>query len=112
MAYEVTDRDPDYNTEIKEWREFAAVWAQVQDVLSSRSENIRDAVQINERPSRLRMRYLPGVHTDMRVVVLGVNGEPDRVCEIVAGPIELGRREGTELLIKDFGRSDDGDIWS
>ena len=112
MVYEVTGRDPDYNTEIKAWREFAAEWAQVQDVLPSRAESVRDAVEINERPSRLRMRYLDGVRPDMRVVVLGGDGEPDRVCEIVAGPAEIGRRQGIELLLKDFGRDDDGDPWS
>ncbi|GAB2731541.1 phage head completion protein [Comamonas sediminis] len=111
MVYEVIGRDPEYNTEIKEWREFASGWAQVQDVLPSRSDKIEDAVQINERPARLRMRYLSGVRADMRVVVLGVDGDPDRVCEIVAGPAELGRRDGIELLIKDFGRADDGNLW-
>lgn len=112
LAHVVIGRDPDYNTEVKEWREFASAWAQVQDVLPSRSDKIEDAVQVNERPARLRMRYMAGVRADMRVVVLGVDGEPDRVCEIVAGPAELGRRDGIELLIKDFGRADDGNLWS
>ncbi|WP_313075856.1 head-tail adaptor protein [Melaminivora sp.] len=101
-GYTVT-RDPDYNTEIRTWGPIATVWAQVQDVLPSKSETVQDAVQMAERPSRVRMRYRAGITPDMRLVVLGVDGAPDRVCEIVAGPAELGRREGIELLVKDYG---------
>lgn len=97
-------RDPDYNTVVKAWATFAETWAQVRDVLPSKSETVQNAVEVTERPSRIRMRWLPGVLPDMRVVVIGV-GEPDRITEIVAGPAELGRREGIELLVKTFGRS-------
>ena len=108
LAYEVIGRDPEYNTEVKDWREVATAWAQVQDVLPSKAESVQDSVEIKERPSRIRLRYMAGIRPDMRVVIVGVFGEPDRVCEIVAGPAELGRRDGIELLVKDYGRNDDG----
>lgn len=100
-----TTLDPDYNTEVKTWAEFATVWAQVQDVLPSKAETIQNAVEIAERPSRVRMRYLAGIRPDMRLVILGGGVESDQICEIVAGPAELGRREGIELLVKDYGRT-------
>ncbi|WP_225782665.1 head-tail adaptor protein [Xenophilus sp. Marseille-Q4582] len=96
-------RDPDYNTPIKTWETFAEVWAQVQDVLPSKAETLQEGVEVTERPSRVRMRWLPGIAPDMRVVIVGV-GEPDRITEIVAGPAELGRREGIELQVKAFNR--------
>lgn len=108
LSYEVVGNDPDYNTEIKDWREVATPWAQVQDTLPSKSESVQQTVEIRERPARIRMRYMAGIRPDMRVVIVGVNGEPDRVCEIVAGPAELGRRDGIELLVKNYGRADDG----
>lgn len=94
-------RDPDFNTPIKAWIEFATVWAQVQDVLPSKGETVQNTVEIAERPSRVRMRYLPGIAPDMRVVVIGV-GIPDRITQIVSGPAELGRREGIELMVKAY----------
>lgn len=97
-------RDPDYNSVKKQWMPFATVWAQLLDVLPSKSESVQSTVEIAERPARVRMHYLAGITPDMRVVVLLANGEPERICEIVAGPAYLGAREGTELLVKDFGR--------
>ncbi|MBB6578005.1 head-tail adaptor [Comamonas odontotermitis] len=108
LAFEVIGHDPDYNTEIKDWREVATGWAQVQHTLPSKSEVVQQGVEIRERPARVRMRYLAGIRPDMRLVIVGVDGEPDRVCEIVAGPAELGRRDGIELLVKNYGRADDG----
>lgn len=104
QAYTVIGRDPDYNTEIRGWETVLTTWAQVQDVLPSKAETVRDSVEIAERPSRVRMRFTQGITPDMRIVVVGVDGAPDRVCEIVSGPVELGRREGIELLVKNLGR--------
>lgn len=97
-------RDTDYNTEVKTWVAHATVWAQVLDVLPSKSEAVQDAVQTAERPSRVRMHYRDDITPDMRVVVLGHGAKPDRVCEITAGPAELGSGEGIELMVKDYGR--------
>ncbi|QIL71666.1 head-tail adaptor protein [Diaphorobacter sp. HDW4B] len=101
MGYVVT-RDPDYNTEIKTWGVLDTVWASVLDVLPSRSETVQNAVEIVERPSKVRMRYRTDITPDMRLVIVGADGAPDRECEIVAGPAEIGRREGVELLVKSF----------
>lgn len=99
-------RDPYYNSEVRAWLPLDTVWAQVLDVLPSKSETQQNAVEITERPARVRMRFRADITPDMRIVLLGVGGVPDRICEIVAGPAEIGRREGIELLVKDFGRTD------
>ena len=92
----VVTRDPDYNTEVVTWAEFATVWAEVRDVLPSRSESVQQSVDIAQRPSRVRMRYLAGITPDMRVVLLDDGNRP---AAIVAGPAEIGRREGIELMV-------------
>ncbi len=103
MGYVVT-RDPVYNEVIRTWGVLDTDWASVLDVLPSKSETVQNAVEIAERPSRLRMRFRRDITPDMRIVIVGVDGEPDRECEIVAGPAEIGRREGIELMVKNYGR--------
>ena len=97
-AKQVT-QDPDYGTETITWATFATVWANVQDVLPSKAESQAEGIRIEERPSRVRIRYLAGVTSDMRVVRLDSG---NRVMKIIAGPAELGRREGIELMCTEY----------
>lgn len=93
-------QDSNYGTEIITWVTFAAnVPAQVQDSLPSKSESVSQGLAISANPSRVRMRWMPGIDSSMRVIV---HGEPDRTCQIIAGPAELGRREGLELMIAEY----------
>ncbi|HKY80268.1 MAG TPA: phage head closure protein [Sphingobium sp.] len=85
-------RDPTYNTPTGEWVPLATVWAEVTDMLPSRGERIVEGVDIARRPARVRMRYRTDVDMTMRLTVDG------RAMRIVAGPVELGRRDGIELL--------------
>lgn len=86
--------DPLYGTETVTWVEFATVWADVQDVLPSRTERLADNIAIANRPARIRLRHLAGITPDMRVII------GDRTLQIVSGPAELGRREGVELIVE------------
>ena len=88
--------DANYGTEQITWAEFAAVWAEVKDVLPSRAERLADSIIIANRPARIRMRYLAGLAADMRVIV------GSRVLHIVSGPAEIGRREGIELIAQQY----------
>ncbi|MBY0303618.1 MAG: phage head closure protein [Sphingomonas sp.] len=88
--------DADYGTEQINWVEVATVWAEVQDVLPSRSERLADSIIIANRPARIRIRYLAGITADMRVII------GDRVLHIVSGPAEIGRREGIELIVEQY----------
>lgn len=66
------------------------VWAQVQDVL--RAERIDSSISMAERPARIRCRYRSDITSDMRVLYNG------RTLRIASGPVELGRREGLEMI--------------
>lgn len=94
----------------EQWALVAEVWAEVQDVLPSHGERIADGLSIESRPARIRTLYRADVNGDMRIAVLRrvPNGDGtssmqvDRTMQIVAGPVELGRREGLEMMAEDY----------
>lgn len=93
-------QNQDYGTESIAWAAFASrIPAQVQDVLPSKSESTQQGLRIAVQPARVRIRYLSGIASDMRVVV---HGATDRTMQITAGPAEIGRREWTELMVEEF----------
>ncbi len=71
-------------------------WCEVQDVLPSRAETMDDNLAITRRPCRIRCDYRDDVTPDMRVTFDG------RVLEITAGPVELGRRDGLEMMCQEL----------
>ena len=72
------------------------VWAEVEDVLPSRGERLADGINVATRPARVRMRYRQDITSDMRFV-MGA-----RVMQIVAGPAEIGWREGLEFVVEEY----------
>jgi head-tail adaptor len=78
------------------WATIATVWAEVQDVLPSRSEKLSEGLDIARRPARVRMLYRSDITADMRLKM------GDRIMEIVAGPVEIGRRDGLEMMVVDY----------
>ena len=78
------------------WGLVGRAWANVQDMLPSRGEQLADGVNLSSRPARVRLRFRTDITSDMRFV-LG-----DRVMQIVAGPAELGHREGLEFMVEDY----------
>lgn len=83
----------------------AEVWAEIQDVLPSRGEKLADGINIATRPARLRMGYRDDVTSDMRILLLRwKDGQwvVGRTLQIVAGPAEIGRRSGIELMVEDY----------
>jgi head-tail adaptor len=92
------------------WVPVATVSAQIRDVLPSRSERFTEGMTMETRPSRVRIRYRKGITSDMRLLVGRMvaegDAEPvwhtDRVMQIIAGPVELGDREGMEIMAEDY----------
>ena len=85
-----------YNRKTVAWANFATVWAQVQDILPSRAESVDQGLSMQRRPCRVRVRYRDDITSDMRIDYGG------RKLRIVSGPVELGRREGLELVAEEF----------
>jgi len=91
--------DGDLGPQPGAWTTFGTFWASVQEVLPSRGESQADGIRIAERPARVRMRYVTGITSAMRVVYLD---RSDRVMKIIAQPVELGRKHGIEFMAADF----------
>jgi len=79
-----------------DWQLVATVRASVDDNLPSRGERLAGGINVAARPARVRMRYRSDVTAAMRFVM------GNRVMQIVAGPAELGRREGLEFMVENY----------
>lgn len=77
----------------------ARIPAQVWDDLPSKSESVQNGLRMADRPARVRIRYMRGITSDMRVVV---HNELDEVFQISGGPAEIGRREWIEFTIRGY----------
>jgi len=85
-----------YNRKVTSWEDHVKVWAEVRDMLPSRADRMMEGLSLAKRPCRIRCRYRGDITGDMRVVY------GTRILRIVSGPVELGRREGLELLAEDW----------
>ena len=88
--------DPDYQTQGNTRHLVAQVYAEMQAVPPSRSEAVRQGLQIARNQIRCRIRWRDGITSAMRVVWNGAN------YNIVGGPAELGRREYMELVLERY----------
>lgn len=75
--------------------------AEKYDSLPSRAEDKAGALQMAERPSRIRIRFVPGMAltSDMFIIV---HDEDDAKYEISAGPARIGRRAWWEFTVKEY----------
>lgn len=92
------------------WALVDEIWAEIVDLLPSRTdgERVANGVDFAERPARVRIRYRTDIRNDMRLV-LGATVVDDlvdytgaRIMQLVTMPAEIGRREGMELMVKDY----------
>lgn len=91
---------PGYGMQPGPWAVLVArIPAQVLDALPSKSESVRDGLATATRPARVRIRYMRGLSSDMRVIL---HGETDEVFSIVGGPAELGRRRWIEMTLEAY----------
>jgi head-tail adaptor len=102
--------DATYGTEVVTWEPLVALpgspvvaerfWAEIQDVLPSRSEAVTQGLQMARNQTRLRMRWRSDVDSSMRVTV---HGDSDTVYQIVGGPAEIeGRQERIEMMLERY----------
>lgn len=91
--------DPLYGPQPAEWHTVASVWAEIQDVLPSKSESVVEGALVSYRRTRIRFRYRKGVDAVMRIQEKGGEG---RIWQIVGGPAILGNRQGMELLCEEY----------
>jgi SPP1 family predicted phage head-tail adaptor len=89
-------QDSVYGTQTITWTLLAVVWCQLQDVLPSRSESVKNGMQIASNQTRFRCRWRNDIDSSMRLTVDGVT------YQIIGGPSELGKREYVELMLERY----------
>lgn len=96
--------DPVYGPQPGGWSIVAArVPAQLMDDLPSKSERTDAGIKIAERPARVRIRYLRGLTSDMKITLHdGADATGDVDFQIAGGPAEIGRREWTEFTVRAY----------
>ncbi len=105
-----TTVDPTYGTELVTWVPLVAeagsptvavrFWAEVQDVLPSRSEAVTQGLAVARALTRCRLRWRADIDSSMRVTV---HGDSDQIYSIVGGPAEAAGRKGMiELLLEKY----------
>lgn len=100
-----TTQDPTYGTTIEaDWTKFSDAWAEVQDVLPSRSENIDQSVLIERRPARIRIDQYDGVGVtaSMRVRIAADALWPERVLRIISGPALVQKSRELEFIAEEL----------
>ena len=96
IQYKTVTLDGDYGTEQIEWAKKATVWVEKMDVLPSKSEAVKNALNTNTNQSRIRMKYRTDIDTTMRFVI------DDIVYQIVSGPAEIGYRDMSEFIAERY----------
>ena len=96
---DLTD-DPLYGPQPGGWVAVAErVPAQKWDDLPSGTEATAGGLRLSHRPARVRIRYMRGITSDMRVIM---HEETDEAYEITSTPAEIGRREWLEFTIRAY----------
>lgn len=99
IEYKSVTQDPHFNTDIPVWVPLATLWCELQDILPSRSEAVKNGVELAANQTRVRMRYRTDITSSMRLVAL----QPvETVYQIIAGPAIIGNREGLELVVEKY----------
>ena len=103
-------QDASYGTEVITWVPLAVLpgspavaekfWAEVQDVLPSRSESVQQGLALARNQTRIRIRWRNDIDSSMRITV---HGDADVVYQIVGGPAEIrGRRIMLEMMCEKY----------
>lgn len=95
-----TTQETDYGTEVVTWTTHATVWADIKDLQlgtakSSDNEETDNNIQINAGRTRIVIRYLSTVTSEMRIML---TDRSNKILQIVSGPVEIGQRDGMEII--------------
>lgn len=75
-------------------------WAEVEDVMPSRSEAVRQGLAQARNQTRIRFRWRDDVDSSMRIIV---HGDTDVVYSIIGGPAEIaGRKRRIEVMCERY----------
>ena len=102
FEYQSAAVDPEYGTPIpgQEWLPFAEVWAEIQDVMPSKStESTEHGLRLGKELVRIRVNHRNDLTSAMRVVEL--TGR-QRTLSIIGGPASIFMDREIEILTERF----------
>ena len=92
--------DADYGTKLpSSWIPVVEVWAEIVDVMPSKSEAVNNGLRLAANSARVRIRYRPEITSVMRIVELSGT---KRTLQIVAGPAVITGRTELEFMVEEF----------
>lgn len=95
----IATKDAEYGAPVVSWELLGVVWCSIQDELPSKSEAVKNGLEIAMQRASVRMRYRTDVDSSMRLVI----NRPDRhIYQIVAGPAIVGNKEGLEVFVERY----------
>lgn len=92
--------DPVYGPQPGTWGPYSQAWAEVMDVLPSRSESVADGINLARQPARVRVDYLDGLNitSAMRITIPADDYRPERIMRIISGPAFVHRTGEWEVM--------------
>src|SRR5688500_11508284 len=94
IEYPVKTKDPVHGSVVTTWALNGVVWCNIQDVLPSRSEAIKNGLAVGAKQARLRIRYRTDLNSGMRVIIDGV------IYQIISDFAEVGKKQFCEAMIE------------
>jgi head-tail adaptor len=97
----VVTQDPEYGSAISTWTSITGnlpIWCEWMDTPPSRSEGVRQGLQVAINQTRVRLHYRADINSSMQVT----NLETGVLYNIVGGPAMLGRHEQIELVLEKY----------
>lgn len=97
IEQQVQTIDSTYGSTVTSWSLLGVRWCNLQDVMPSRSEQVKAGLTVDAKRARLRLRYCTDITTDMRVIIHRPGRE---VYQIISPPAVLGDKDGIEVVIE------------
>lgn len=95
VEYPVNGQEGDYGTPTVTWALRSLSWFNKQDMLPSRSEDVKNGLATSASQSRFRGRYRTDIEASMRIVV---QSNPPVTYQIISAPAVLGNKDGIEFM--------------
>lgn len=93
----VITQDTVFGSEIITWTLFQSAWCDIQDVMPSRDERVKNDMAMSSVRSRIRLRYRTDIDSSMRFVIFR---QDETIWNIIGGPGVLGNKQWVEFLIE------------
>ena len=97
VEHPVITQEGEYGTPVTTWTLLTTSWFNLTDMLPSRSEAVKNGLNISAIQTRVRGRYRTDMNASMRIVTQSI---PNVTYNLITEPAILGNREGVEFMVE------------